>query len=106
MNPLNYFKSKQVYVIIENIKDIIVLFSGVFIVPSLVFGVIWFAVYTTEKQAGYYCDYCHQGSYRNKTEVLYTYGNKPCPVAQDSIHHFSWWMVAPQFKKAPKYVKE
>ena len=73
---------------------------------SFVIGMIWFGIYTTEKKAGYYCDYCHKGSYRNKTEVLYEYGNEPCTVAEDSIHHFSWWMIAPQFQKLPKFVKE
>lgn len=90
----------------ENIKYKIEFWGGGFIGASLVIGMIWFTIYITEKQAGYYCDYCHQGSYRNKTEVLYEYGSKPCTVAEDSIHHFSWWMIAPKFKKAPKYVRK
>lgn len=72
----------------------------------LIVGIMWFFLYITEKQAGYYCDYCHKGSYRNKTEVLHQYGNTPCTVAKDSMHHFSWWMTAPNYKIRPKYVRE
>lgn len=87
-------------------KEYIYMICGGVVLFGSIVGVIYSLIYITEKEAGYYCDYCYKGSYRNKTEVLYEYGNTPCTASEDSMHHFSFWMTAPKYKVMPKYVKE
>lgn len=79
--------------------SLIILFS---LAAFIIIGMIM-ATYSQAHQGGWYCEYCHQGSIRNKYEVEQIYGNQPCACSEDSCHHFVHYFSKPGGK--PKYLK-
>lgn len=72
-------------------------------IAVIVVALICLMSYHLGHKGGWYCEYCHEGSYRGKFEVEQDYGNKPCKCSEDSCHHFKFYLAQPIDK--PKYVK-